>query len=68
MYYDAIKYCGDVFNERLVVYGTQNLRIMDASIIPLEPRGNIRSSVYAIAERATDFIKQDHKRFIQGRP
>ncbi|KAL8802394.1 MAG: hypothetical protein Q9223_006599 [Gallowayella weberi] len=52
------KELGGVVDERLVVHGSNNLRVVDASIIPLEPRGNIQSSVYAIAERAADIIKQ----------
>ena len=50
---------GGVVNERLIVYGTKNLRVVDASIMPLIPRGNIQTSVYAIAEKAADMIKQD---------
>ena len=53
------KELGGVVNERLTVHGTQNLRIVDASVFPLSPRGNIQSSVYAVAERAADLIKQD---------
>ena len=53
------KELGGVVNERLVVYETRNLRIVDASVIPMSPRGNIQSSVYAVAERAADLIKQD---------
>ncbi|KAM0431005.1 hypothetical protein ACHAPT_005639 [Fusarium lateritium] len=34
-----------------------NLRVVDASVFPLIPRGNILSSVYAVAERAADVIK-----------
>ncbi|KAI0964790.1 hypothetical protein F4678DRAFT_468200 [Xylaria arbuscula] len=48
---------GGVVNPNLVVYGTENLRIVDASIFPLIPRGNILSSVYAVAEKASDIIK-----------
>ena len=48
---------GGVVNERLLVHGTRNLRIVDASIMPTIPRGNIQSSVYAVAERAADLIK-----------
>jgi len=48
---------GGVVNEKLVVYGTNNLRVVDASIFPLIPRGNILSSVYAVAEKAADIIK-----------
>ncbi|KAL1968516.1 hypothetical protein VTN77DRAFT_1726 [Rasamsonia byssochlamydoides] len=51
---------GGVVNERLVVYGTNNLRIVDASAMPLIPRGNLQTSVYAVAERAADLIKEDH--------
>ena len=50
---------GGVVNERLIVYGTKNLRIVDASVFPLEPRANIQSTVYAVAERAADIIKED---------
>ncbi|KAI0389465.1 hypothetical protein F5Y17DRAFT_448892 [Xylariaceae sp. FL0594] len=48
---------GGVVDSQLRVYGTENLRIVDASIFPLIPRGNILSSVYAVAEKASDIIK-----------
>jgi choline dehydrogenase-like flavoprotein len=48
---------GGVVDEKLVVYGTRNLRLVDASIFPLIPRGNIISTVYAVAEKAADIIK-----------
>lgn len=51
---------GGVVDERFKVYGVQKLRVVDASIFPLIPRGNLQSCVYAVAERAADFIKQDH--------
>lgn len=47
-------------NAQLLVYGTTNLRIVDASVMPPIPRGNIQSSVYAVAERAADLIKGAH--------
>lgn len=50
---------GGVVNDRLLVYGIPNLRIVDASIFPMIPRGNIQTSVYAVAERAADIIKED---------
>ncbi|KAI0544664.1 hypothetical protein F4679DRAFT_564189 [Xylaria curta] len=50
---------GGVVDPKLVVYGTDNLRIVDASIFPLIPRGNILSSVYAVAEKAADIIKDN---------
>lgn len=48
---------GGVVDEKLIVYGTNNLRVIDASIFPLILRGNIMSSVYAVAEKAADIIK-----------
>jgi choline dehydrogenase-like flavoprotein len=53
---------GGVVNERLVVHGTKNLRVVDASIFPLEPVGNIQMTVYAVAEKAADIIKADRAR------
>ena len=51
---------GGVVNERFIVHGTRNLRVVDASIFPVITRGNPQSSVYAIAERAADFIKEQY--------
>lgn len=51
---------GGVVDENLLVYGTSNLRIVDASVIPLIPRANVQSTVYAVAERAADLIKVHH--------
>ena len=50
---------GGVVNERLIAHETSNLRIVDASVMPTRPGGNIQSSVYAVAERAADLIKAD---------
>ncbi|CCC11111.1 hypothetical protein SMACR_03818 [Sordaria macrospora] len=50
---------GGVVNERLQVYGAKGLRVVDASIFPVEPSGNIQSVVYSVAERAADLIKED---------
>jgi choline dehydrogenase-like flavoprotein len=50
---------GGVVNDRLVVHGTKNVRVIDASIFPMITLGNIQATVYAVAERACDLIKQD---------
>ncbi|KAK3376378.1 hypothetical protein B0T24DRAFT_592052 [Lasiosphaeria ovina] len=52
---------GGVVDDRLRVYGTRRLRVVDAAIFPLEPSGNIQSVVYAVAEKAADLIKQDRQ-------
>ncbi|KAK2783072.1 hypothetical protein FQN53_009376 [Emmonsiellopsis sp. PD_33] len=63
-YYHPIGTCsmlpkedGGVVDSNLVVYGTKNVRVVDASIIPLHISGNIQWTVYAVAERAADLIK-----------
>lgn len=51
---------GGVVDTKLKVYGTSNIRVVDASIFPLEPRGNIQATVFAVAEKAADIIKGDY--------
>jgi len=48
---------GGVVNSKLVVYGTDNLRVVDTSIIPLQLTSNTQSMAYAIGEMAADIIK-----------
>ncbi|KAF2463956.1 glucose-methanol-choline oxidoreductase-like protein [Lindgomyces ingoldianus] len=50
---------GGVVDENLHVYGAKNLRVVDASVFPLVPQRNTRSLVYAVAERASDIIKDE---------
>jgi choline dehydrogenase-like flavoprotein len=50
---------GGVVDSKLKVYGTSNLRIVDASVFPLHTRGNIQSTVYAVAEYGADIIRND---------
>jgi choline dehydrogenase-like flavoprotein len=52
---------GGVMDERLKVHGVKNLRVVDASIFPMIPRGNIQSSVYTVAERAAELVEHDWK-------
>jgi choline dehydrogenase len=48
--------CGGVVSPTLNVYGTTGLRIVDASILPLELTSHLMTAVYAIALRAADLI------------
>lgn len=50
---------GGVVDERLRVHGARNLRVVDASVFPVTTRGNPMATVYAVAERAADLVKED---------
>lgn len=45
-----------VVDATLLVYGTSNLRIVDASVIPIQPSAHIQTMVYGIAEQAAEII------------
>jgi choline dehydrogenase-like flavoprotein len=50
-----------VVDGRLKVYGTDNLRIADASIMPRITAANTMAPCVVIGERAAEFIKADHR-------
>ena len=52
---------GKVVDERLRVKGVEGLRICDASVFPSNISGNLVATVYAVAEKTADMIKEDWK-------
>ncbi|KAG8742275.1 hypothetical protein FRC11_014434 [Ceratobasidium sp. 423] len=54
----APKELGGVVDINLKVYGTANVRVADASIIPLHIGTHISRTVYGIGEKAAKIIKQ----------
>jgi len=54
------KELGGVVDTRMKMYGIENVRVVDASIIPFPVSAHLMSTVYAVAERAADFIKEDY--------
>src|SRR5439155_709495 len=50
---------GAVVDEKLKVKGLRGLRVIDASVMPAVPSGNINAAVIAIAEKGADLVKED---------
>ena len=48
---------GSVVDEELRVRGVEGLRVVDASVMPVVPRGNTNAPVIALAERASDLVR-----------
>ena len=48
-----------VCDPQLHVRGVEGLRIVDASVMPVTPRGNTNAPTIAVAERAADLIRGD---------
>lgn len=48
---------GGCVNDKLMVYGVAGLSIVDASLLPMIPACNLQATMYAVAEKAADIIK-----------
>jgi choline dehydrogenase-like flavoprotein len=42
-----------------MVYGTANVRVVDAAVFPFQVCGHLMGTLYAVAERAADLIKTE---------
>lgn len=49
-----------VVDPEMRVYGTQGLRVADASAMPTVPSGNCHTAIVMIGERAVDFIRKTY--------
>ena len=57
---------GAVVDPTLRVIGAQNLRVVDASVMPSIPGGQTGASTTMIAERAADLIRAAHGDFVEA--
>ncbi|KAF8313119.1 alcohol oxidase [Clavulina sp. PMI_390] len=53
---------GGVVDAKLKVYGTTNLRVIDASVIPFHIAAHPVATIIAMAEKAADIFKADARR------
>jgi len=49
---------GGVVDHELRVYGTANVRVVDASVLPTQISGHMTATLYAVSERASDLMKK----------
>ena len=47
-------------DSQLKIYDTSNVRIVDASIMPLQISAHLSATLYGVAEKAADLIKASH--------
>ncbi|BEJ14658.1 hypothetical protein CspHIS471_0404250 [Cutaneotrichosporon sp. HIS471] len=52
---------GGVVDANLTVYGTSNLRVVDASVLPMQISAHLSATLYGVAENAADIIKEAYE-------
>jgi len=48
-----------VVDENLKIHGLQNIRVVDASVMPEIPSANLNAPTLMIAEKASDIISKE---------
>ncbi|KAJ7111152.1 alcohol oxidase [Mycena crocata] len=48
---------GGVVDAQLKIYDTSNVRVVDASVLPIQISAHLSSTLYGVAEKAADLIK-----------
>ncbi|KAF8229357.1 glucose oxidase [Tricholoma matsutake] len=51
---------GGVVNAQLKIFDTANVRVVDASIMPLQISAHLSATLYGVAEKAADLIKASY--------
>lgn len=57
---------GGCVDSRLKLYGVKNVRVVDASVLPIQLSAHLSSSLYGIAEKAAVMIKEDQGKVWEG--
>lgn len=49
---------GGCVSDKLLVYGVEKLSVIDASIIPLTSATHLQATMYVVAEKGADIIRE----------
>ena len=57
---DIFFYLLGVVDAQLKIYDVSNVRVVDASMMPLQISAHLSATLYGVAEKAVDLIKASH--------